>query len=412
MIPSAMTERGEAYEQRTSMADSDVFADVVGHESVVAELRSAVAASTTVGEKANNDSAMTHAWLFTGPAGSGRSVAARAFAAALQCPDGGCGQCTACHTTLAGTHADVRIVVPQGLTVGVSEMRELVLRAAGAPSVGQWQIVLIEDADRLTEAAGNALLKAIEEPAAHTVFLLCAPSTHPDDVPVTIRSRCRVVSLVTPSGSDVASVLSHRDGVATDIAQWAAQASQGHIGRARRLATDSDAAARRQAVLAIPRSLSNVGACFTAADALLQGAEAEARAETEASNASEVEQLAQALGAGGTGKGAAAANRGVASATKELAKRQKSRLTRVRRDALDRALVDLGAFYRDALVVRLGAPSVLVHPDMAEVSGAAAAKWTPESIVARIQAVLSCQEAIASNVKPKIALEALMLSLR
>ena len=141
--------------------------------------------------------AMTHAWFFTGPPGSGRSVAARAFAAALQCEHGpGCGTCAGCHTTLAGTHADVRFVVPEGLSIGVGEMRALVLRAASAPAGGRWQVLLIEDADRLTEAAGNALLKAIEEPAPRTVFLLCTPSTHPDDISVTIRSRCRLVRKV------------------------------------------------------------------------------------------------------------------------------------------------------------------------------------------------------------------------
>src|SRR5262249_59594887 len=122
---------------------------------------------------------MTHAWLFTGPAGSGRSVAARAFAAALQCENGGCGTCTACHTTLAGTHADVRFVVPEGLTIGVGEMRALVLRAQTAPTLGRWQVLLVEDADRLTGQAGNALLKALEGPPPRTVFLLCTPSTHP-----------------------------------------------------------------------------------------------------------------------------------------------------------------------------------------------------------------------------------------
>src|SRR4051812_12917991 len=100
---------------------------------------------------------MTHAWLFTGPPGSGRSVAARAFAAALQCPEGGCGTCQACRTVLAGTHADVREVVPEGLSISVAEMRALVQLAARLPSTGPWQVLLITDADRLTEGAANAL---------------------------------------------------------------------------------------------------------------------------------------------------------------------------------------------------------------------------------------------------------------
>ena len=153
-----------------------VFADVVGQPEAVAVCRAAVAASR--GEDGSTGAAMTHAWLFTGPPGSGRSVAARAFAAALQCEFGGCGVCPSCHTVLAGTHADVRAVVPEGLTISVKEMRAVVQLAARRPSTGRWQIVVIEDADRLTEGASNALLKAIEEPPPHTVFLLCAP-VHP-----------------------------------------------------------------------------------------------------------------------------------------------------------------------------------------------------------------------------------------
>src|SRR5690349_16634694 len=196
---------------------------------------------------------MTHAWLFTGPPGSGRSIAARAFAAALQCPDGGCGVCTACHTTLGGTHADVRFVVPEGLSIAGGEMRALVPRAASWPPQGRWQILLVEDADRLTEAAGNALLKAIEEPPPRTVFLLCTPSTHPDDISVTIRSRCRVIALRQASAEAVAAALMERDGLASDTAAWAAAAAQGDIVRARLLAADPEARLRREAVLAVPQ---------------------------------------------------------------------------------------------------------------------------------------------------------------
>src|SRR5271163_1832270 len=153
----------------------------------------------------------THAWLFTGPPGSGRSVAARAFAAALLCPSGGCGHCPSCLQVHAGTHADLMLIRPEGLSYGVKQTRDLVLRAAGQPTGGRWQVVLFEDADRCTEQAANALLKAIEEPAPRTVWLLCAPSA--EDLVPTIRSRCRVVSLVVPSSASVAKVLMTRDGI-------------------------------------------------------------------------------------------------------------------------------------------------------------------------------------------------------
>jgi DNA polymerase-3 subunit delta' len=389
-----------------------VFDALVGQDEAVETLaRAAAAAGAIVRGEPADPSAMTHSWLFTGPPGSGRSVAARAFAAALQCAQGGCGVCPACHTTMGGTHADVRFVVPEGLTIGVGDMRALVLRAASSPTQGRWQILLVEDADRLTEAAGNALLKAIEEPPARTVFLLCTPSTHPDDISVTIRSRCRVVPLRQPPADAIASVLRARDGTAADVALWAAAAAQGHVGRARRLARDPQARSRRDAVLAVPRRLTGVGACFDAASALIEAAESEAAASVSEMDSSERAALETALGAGGTGRGAAAATRGSAGQLKELERRQRSRATRAQRDALDRALVDLAGFYRDVLAQTFAAPVAPIHVDTAELSAAAAQRWAPESTLRRLEAVLACREAIELNVKPRIAVEAMMLAL-
>ena len=183
---------------------------------------------------------MTHAWLITGPPGSGRSVAALCFAAALQCESEypGCGHCRSCATTMAGTHADVRRVVPEGLSIGVDEMRAIVASASRRPTTGRWQVVVVEDADRLTEGAANALLKVVEEPPAQTVFVLCAPSVDPEDIAVTLRSRCRHVALTTPTVESIAEVLIDGDGLDPETAHWAASVSGGHVGRARRLATD------------------------------------------------------------------------------------------------------------------------------------------------------------------------------
>jgi DNA polymerase III subunit delta' len=389
-----------------------VFADLVGQDEAVAVLGPAVRAAAAIvrGEPAP-PGVMTHAWLFTGPPGSGRSVAARAFAAALQCPDGGCGRCTECRTTLGGTHADVRSVVPEGLSISVEEMRSLVLRAGSSPVGGRWQVVLIEDADRLTEKAGNALLKAVEEPSPRTVFLLCTPSTHPDDVSVTIRSRCRVVTLRTPSAESIAEMLVRRDDIDQRSAAWAAAASQGHVGRARRLARDPEARSRREAVLAVPRRLTGIGACYEAAAALIAATDAEAAAAVSETDTRERSEMERALGAGGTGKGAATAFRGAAGVLKDLERRQRSRATRTKRDALDRALVDLAGFYRDVLTVGLGAAVPPVHADAVVDARAAARKWSPDSTLRRLEAVLACREAIELNVKPQIAVEAMMISL-
>ena len=223
---------------------------------------------------------MTHAWLITGPPGSGRSVAAQCFAAALQCTaEGtpGCGECRACTTTMAGTHGDVRRIVPEGLSIGVDEMRDIVQIASRRPSTGRWQIVVIEDADRLTEGAANALLKVVEEPPPSTVFLLCAPSVDPEDIAITLRSRCRHVALVTPPTAAIAQVLIDNDGLSAEEAQWAASVSGGHVGRARRLATDPDARDRRTRALGLARDAATPSRAYAAAEELVATAEAEAQ---------------------------------------------------------------------------------------------------------------------------------------
>jgi len=386
-----------------------VFDELVGQEHAIDELSLAVAASH--GDPGVPGAAMTHAWLFTGPAGSGRSVAARAFAAALQCPERGCGLCSHCRTVTAHTHSDVRAVVPEGLTISVREMRQVVQLAARSPATGRYQIVLIEDADRLTEGASNALLKAVEEPAAHTVFLLCAPSTHPDDVSVTIRSRCRVMGLRTPSATAIAEVLVRRDGIDPAAAQWAASVSAGHVGRARRLARDEDARGQRRQILAVPTGLRTLSDVFTQAAELLARAKGEASSMSERRDEAELEELKTALGAGGTGRGAVGAARGSAGVVKEMERRQKSRATRTERDVLDRALVDLSGFYRDVLGRSLGSAAPLLNPDIPDQIDAVAALLGSAGALAAVDAVLGCREAIELNVKPQIAIEAMMMAL-
>lgn len=355
---------------------------------------------------------MTHAWLITGPPGSGRSIAALCFAAALQCTSEGrpgCGECRACTTTMAGTHADVRRIIPEGLSIGVDAMRAIVQIASRRPGTGRWQIVVVEDADRLTEGAANALLKVVEEPPPSTVFLLCAPSVDPEDIAITLRSRCRHVALVTPPVEAIAQVLIDADGLSAAEARWAASVSGGHVGRARRLATDDEARERRKRALGLARDAATPSRAYAAAEELVATAEAEAKALTGDRNEAESEELRTALGAGGTGKGTAGTMRGAAGALKELEKRQKSRQTRASRDALDRALIDLATYFRDALLVSAGATDVVAnHPDMADKVAALAAHAPPDKLLRCIEAVLECREALAVNVKPKFAVDAMV----
>ena len=374
-----------------------VFDELVGQEAAVAQLRNAVAG------------AMTHAWLFTGPPGSGREVAARAFAAALLCPYGGCGECASCRQVRAGTHADLLLVQPQGLSYGVRETRDLVLRAAGAPSGGRWRVVLFEDADRCTEAAANALLKAIEEPAPRTVWLLCSPSA--EDLVTTIRSRCRVIALRVPPAESVAAMLASRDGIDYERALAAARAARGNIDQARRLAVDPAAAARRAAVLRVPVQSVSLGPALAAAATLVKSAEDEAKAMTEELDEPEREKLRQAFGEGSTGKGVAKAMRGMAGAMKDLEDRQKSRATRVKRDTLDSALLELASFYRDVLMVQVGADVELANADRADDLRQLAGKSAPESTLRRLEAIMRCRERLTMNVAPLLAVEELTISL-
>lgn len=388
-----------------------MFSELTGQEPVIAELRrsAALAADVLSGQGGRKAGGMAHAWLLTGPPGSGRSVAARAFAAALLCPQQGCGSCPSCHQVRAGTHADLMLVRPDGLSYGVKQTRDLVLRAATSPAGGRWHVVLFEDADRATEAAANALLKAIEEPSPRTVWLLCAPSA--DDLVPTIRSRCRLIVLRTPSSASVADVLVRRDRVDPQRALAAARAAQGHIGRARRLATDAGAARRREEVLRLPLAVTGLGPALSAAASLVKAAEEEAKAVTEERDQPERDALRQAFGEGSTGKGVAKAIRGAAGALRDLEDRQKSRATRAKRDTLEVALLDLAWFYRDVLAVQLGAQVELGNAGREADLRRLAEETTPETTVRRIEAIMACREQLALSVAPLLAVEEMALSL-
>ncbi len=374
-----------------------VWHDVIGQEPAVATLERAVSDPAT----------MTHAWLFTGPPGSGRSVAARAFAAALECPQGGCGECHECRTALEGTHADVDVVATEGLSIKVEQARELAALAAHRPSVGRWRVIVVEDADRLTERAADALLKALEEPAPRTVWILCAPSV--EDVIITLRSRSRHLRLRTPSVEAVAGLLERRDGVDLPMAMYAARAAQSHVGLARRLARDESARIRRRDVIALAGKIRGVGDAIGAAADLASIADDETKASSAERDAAERQRLLEILGADPAARTQPPHVRAQLTA---LEKEQKARATRFARDVVDRALIDLLSIYRDALMLRTGAPVALVNQDhYAEVDRLAHA-MTPDQVLQAIDAIGTARERIDANVPPLLALEAMAISLR
>ncbi|MEU5460623.1 DNA polymerase III subunit delta' [Streptomyces althioticus] len=397
-----------------------VWDDLVGQERVSEQLAAAARDADAFVTAAASDapppeaSRMTHAWLFTGPPGAGRNQAARAFAAALQCvsPDRalggapGCGFCDGCHTALVGTHADVSTVAAVGAEILVKDMRDTVRKSFTAPANGRWQVILVEDAERLNEKSANAVLKAVEEPAPRTVWLLCAPSV--EDVLPTIRSRCRHLVLSTPSVEAVADMLVRREGIEPDIAASVARATQGHVDRARRLATDPAARARRASVLKLPQRVEDVGGALRAAQELVDAAAEDAKQLAEEMDGKETEDLKTALGAGQGGR----LPRGTAGVVKDLEDMQKRRRTRTQRDSLDVALADLTSFYRDVLALQLGSRIALANTDAEDALERLARSSTPESTLRRIEAIAACGEALDRNVAPLLAVEAMTMALR
>ncbi|WP_456823970.1 DNA polymerase III subunit delta' [Cellulomonas sp. P5_E12] len=375
---------------------TSVWDDVVGQEPAVEVLRHAI----------EDPAAMTHAWLLTGPPGSGRSNAARAFAAALQCATDGCGVCHDCTTTLRGLHPDVTVVATEGVFIRAETARPLVELAQRSPSQGRHRVIIIEDADRLNDTSGNSLLKAIEEPAGRTVWVLCAPS--PQDVLVTIRSRSRSVALRVPPVDAVAALLVSRDGIDPAVAAIAARAAQSHVGIARRLARDPEARARRRAVLGIAAKIRGVGDAVLAAGELVETAQADAKAATEQRDADERAELLRSLGA----EGAATLPPALRTQVRQLEEDQKRRATRSQRDVLDRAMVDLLSLYRDVLVVQLGAGVELVNVEHEESVRTLAEASTPEQTLRRMDAVGQARTRLAGNVAPLLAVEAMAVALR
>ncbi|GAA3534100.1 DNA polymerase III subunit delta' [Nocardioides daeguensis] len=377
-----------------------VWDTLVGQRHVITALQQAVAGH-----------GMTHAWLFTGPPGSGRSNAAIAFAAALQCRQGGLGpdcpdRCHDCHTVLAGSHADVSVVRTEKLSIGVDEVRDLVRRASLSPMGDRWQILIVEDADRLTDQACNALLKAIEEPNGRTLWMLCAPTV--EDVLPTIRSRCRLVTLSTPTAEEVAGFLLAR-GVAEPLAWYAARASQGHIGRARALAFDEAVRSRRQEVVSMPARLTTLGRCMDAATRLASTAKDEADAITAELDAREKTDLDAAYGVVERGR----RPREYAPALAALEKGQRTRAKRRHLDVVDRGLSDLMSVYRDAIALASGAPGALVNEEIRDQVEAIVETSTPELNLRRIGWIFEAREQMLEfNVPVALALESMMVALK
>jgi DNA polymerase-3 subunit delta' len=382
-----------------------VWDDLTGQAAAIEVFRAAADSGAPHPASASGaPDSMTHSWLITGPPGSGRSNLAYAFASALLCRNGGCGECPDCRQVAARTHPDLAILATDRVIISIDEVRRLVASSQFSPSVSRYRVVVIEDADRMAERTSNVLLKALEEPPARTVWILCAPSEA--DLLPTIRSRVRSVRLRVPSTDDVADLLVRRDGVDAATALRAARESQSHIGMAHRLATNDEARRRRSETVELALAVASVPDAVRAAARLLEIAGADAQAITEEHDAEERAAALRSLGVE-PGQAVPAALR---AQIKALEDDQKRRATRSLRDGIDRILTDLLSLYRDIVLLQFGARVDLVNAAIADRLHDIAERNDPSSALAAMDAIGDARRRIAANVAPALALEAMLIT--
>ena len=379
------------------MSDAPIWHEMAGQDEAVAQVALAVK---------KRDEGVFHSWLITGPPGSGRSNLALAFAAALQCPDQGCGTCHSCTLAKAGTHPDITVLSTDKVQITVAEIRELVKSAAFGSAMGKFKILIIEDADRMQATASNILLKTLEEPPANTIWILCAPSEV--DMLPTIRSRVRRVGLKVPSVDDVAKLLIERDGIAPKLARQAAAEAQSHVGMARRLAISPEARARRRETLVAAIKIVDVTDAVIASDKWLDLARKDAAALSKERDEEEKAALLHSMGL----TPADTIPPALRSEFKALDEAQKRRSNRSLRDALDRIFVDLLALYRDVLSLQLGGGVELVNEDLTTEIVDLAKNSTSPKTIAKLDAIEAARLRIGRNVREATVLDALAASLR
>ena len=374
-----------------------IWRELFGQSDAIAQLELAVK---------HRDEGVHHAWLMTGPPGSGRSNMAVAFAAALLCTDGGCGTCRSCTLAMAGNHPDIDVLTTEKVGISIEEIRNLVTSAQLGGSMGRYRIMIIEDADRMAERSSNVLLKALEEPPAGTVWILCAPSEA--DMLPTIRSRVRRIALKTPAVEEVAELLVERDGIDRSLAIKVAAEAQSHIGMARRLATSADARGRRRDTLMAALAIDSISNAIFTSERWLELARRDADALTAERDAEERAELLRVMGIEDSSKLPPYARADV----KALEDSQKRRATRSLRDGIDRILVDLLSLYRDVLMLQLDAQVALVNEDLRTQLLDIANRSTSQQSLFKLAQIELARIRISANVKDQMVMDALAVNLR
>ena len=367
------------------------WTDVWGQDAAVGALR----------EAASDPAAMTHAWLITGPPGSGRSTLAYAFAAALIAEEG---DERVMRQVLAGTHPDLTALRTEGVIITIKDARALVERSYFAPSLGRYRVIVMEDADRMAERTSNVLLKALEEPPERTVWVLCAPSDA--DLLPTIRSRVRTLRLREPDVGDVARLIADRTGADLAVAEQSARHAQRHIGMAQRLATDAAARARRDDTLRAVLRVRGVGDAVEVAGRIVQAATDDAKALTAERDETERTGLLRTMG---LAEGAAVPP-AVRSQLSALEDDQKRRATRSLRDGIDRVLTDLESMFRDVLMLQFGRDGDLINQELEPELRALAAAWPADRTLTVVDRIAETRRNVEQNAAPTLAIESMLVT--
>lgn len=371
------------------------WSEVAGQEAAV-EVLAHVTTPAGIGE-------LAHAWLITGPPGSGRSNLAYRFAAALiaRNPED---REQVFRQVRAHTHPDLEVLTTEGSIIKIDDARRVASRAHYAPTVGRFRVIVAEDADRLPEYASNTILKELEEPPDTTVWILCAPSEA--DLLPTISSRTRSLRLVTPSSEAVAQLLHERDGVPLPQAEQAARLAQNHIGMARTLATNPEALSRRTNTVREVLDAVTLGDAMRAAATLTKLAEQDAKELTAARDEHEREELLRNLGIapGGT------IPPKLRTQVRDLEEDQKRRAKRSVADGIDRILTDLTTVFRDVALLALDTDRSLVNEEFRDELTSLAQHIGADTALGRVDQIGHAREQLFRNVTPSLVVEALLAS--
>lgn len=356
-------------------------------------------------------SQITQSWLICGPPGSGRSNMARAFAAALESLDHGMSAepTRVTQQVLAGTHPDVTVLTTNKVTIGIDQVREIITTSEQMPATAPWRIIIIEDVDRMLERTTNVLLKEIEEPAEHCIWLLCAPSAQ--DVLPTIRSRTRIVNLAVPSTQAVAGFLTSTTNVEPKVAQRAARLAEGHIGIAKLYATDERVMSDRDELVVGVLNLVRASDAVLLAGNLIDNAKAQAEADANRITAGQEAEFRRI-------NGLAPSDRippKLRGAFNQIAKKDdvKRLVTRRTRDVLDRALNSIASIYRDVAVLQNNAEDSvgLINLENRSSITELSVRLNRAGAVTRLDEVAHARKRLAGNGNPLLVFESLFCAL-